>query len=79
MRKAGLPIRLRGPAIKESSEGCPYPVYSLLLCVNFLGKSQGTGRELHTVTTRSGLHPVPKDILSDLILSCYIIVSIKTF
>lgn len=33
------------PAIKESSEGCPFPISSLLLCVHFLGKRQGTERE----------------------------------
>lgn len=76
MRKAGLPRRLRGTSRQSSRRAqrvVPTPSSSLLLCVQFLGKSQGTGSELYSVTARSGLHPVPKDILPDLILSCSII------
>lgn len=76
MRKAGLPRRLRGTSRQPSrraQRAVPTPISSLLLCVHFLGKSQGTGSELHSVITRSGHHPAPKDILPDLILSCSII------
>lgn len=63
MRKAGLPRRLSNTSRQPSGRtqrALPTPISSLLLHVHFLGKSQGTGRELHTVTLGLGFILCPK-------------------